>query len=505
MKTCSRCGRVVGDYEFVCPTCGSYFNDGVSMPVSPRSPYEVPSEPNKQDFGDNYVMQSYVPPVIDSRPVNANYNPPAKRNNAPVILLGVAASVVVIILALTAILIISPGKSSGGSGTGGGGMGGTTPAPTPITRKLQVPDVVGFQIDIAKQKLTQSGFTYAVEYRTVDDMVSDLVIEQSPEPYTFVDKAVKVKLVVSKLQENSPSESETDTVVQVPNVVGYYLEDAQSRIKDCSLIPRIKEYRYSETVEENRTISQDPEGDNGESSYVKKNSEVFLVVSKGKDMSNYVKLEDYTGRDINDVKKELEGAGLKVAYTYGYSDSYPKDAVISQDTPEGTYVEKGKTVSFLVSQGKESSPTSSDSSDGKPVFHNVMASSTLKPEPGYTYDVTNALHDDNTCWSEGVDGDGIGEYIMMYDNNVQTVSGCQIKNGYTKDKTTFNNNSRMSKVTFEFSNGETYTADIDPDDMGLQTIEFPQPVETTYLKIIIADTKTGDKYEDTSITLVVPY
>ena len=150
--------------------------------------------------------------------------------------------------------------------------------------------------------------------------------------------------------------------------------------------------------------------------------------------------------------------------------------------------------------------TSSEStSKGKPIFHNVMASSTLKPESGYTYDVTNALHDDDTCWSEGVSGVGVGEYIMLYDSNVQTVKGCQIVNGYARDKTVFNNNSRMSKVTFEFSDGSTYTTDIDPDRMDLQTIEFPNPVQTTSLKIIIADAKSGDKYDDTCITLIMPY
>ena len=94
---------------------------------------------------------------------------------------------------------------------------------------------------------------------------------------------------------------------------------------------------------------------------------------------------------------------------------------------------------------------------------------------------------------------------MLYDDKVQTVHGCQIKNGYTYDSTVFKKNSRMSKVTFEFSNGDTYTTNIDPDSRDLQTIEFPKAVDTKSLKIIITEVKQGDSYEDTCITLIMPY
>ena len=63
----------------------------------------------------------------------------------------------------------------------------------------------------------------------------------------------------------------------------------------------------------------------------------------------------------------------------------------------------------------------------------------------------------------------------------------------------------MSKVTFEFSDGDRYTAEIDPDSRDVQTIEFPKAVDTKSLKIIIEEVKSGDSYDDTCITLIMPY
>ena len=516
MKTCSRCGRVLGDYDFVCPTCGCNFigRDHDGSPV--RSPYEVPGDPVRSDFNDEYIVQTSVPPaymyrsdyeqpVYESgkyspRPDELQFEPSEKNRNVLIILLGIAASVLVVIIAVAAIVMISPShkKSSGG---GSGYYGGGT-ATTKISEKVTVPDVVGFKLDVAVEKLTAAGFRHDVEYKEVDDVVDFMVLEQTPEALKIVDKSTKVKLVVAKLRVKSQSEIDAETEVQVPNVVGMSLKDAENIIKQASLQPRVKEYQYSDSVEENCVISQDPEGGNNERSSVKKNTEVFLVVSKGKDMSNYVKLDDYTGRDINQVRKELEGVGLKVEYSYSDHESYKKDQIISQDTAQGSYVEKGKTVGFDVASGNK--PVASRASS-KPVFHSVSASSVLEPQGAYDYKPENALHDDKTCWTEGVDGDGVGEYIMLSDKDVQTVRGCQITNGYILDEDTFRNNGRLSKVTFEFSDGSTYTADIDPDRMDLQTIEFPEPVETTGIKIIIAEAKSGDKYEDTCITLIMPY
>ena len=517
MKTCSRCGRVVGDYEFSCPTCGYNFIEGGYDLSSAVSPFEVPDRPYRSDFDDGYYQQpsidtAYIPydreypprPVYAGEPSEyiSEDRSASRQGNSVIILLGVAASILIVIIALIAILMISPSSKPKSSYGGSGGYYGGGTTTTKITEKETVPDVVGFKLDVAKQKLSNAGFRYSVEYKTVDDVVTDVVLSQSPEALKIVDKNTTVNLVVAKLRVKTQSEIDEETKVWVPNVVGMSLEDAEKKIKDSSLEPRIKEYQYSSSVKENHIISQDPKGDGSEQSHVKKHSEVYLVVSKGEDMSNYVQIGDYTGQDINKVKKDLEGVGLKVDYSYSDHDTYKKDQIISQNTASGTYVEKGSTIKFDVSTGNK---PGTKKNSAKPIFHGVSASSILAPESGYTYDPSNALHDDDTCWTEGVDGDGVGEYIMLYDSEVQTVSGCQIKNGYTKSEEAFNNNGRLSKVTFEFSDGSTYTTDIDPNRMDLQTIEFPEPVETTSLKIIIAEAKTGDKYEDTCITLIMPY
>jgi beta-lactam-binding protein with PASTA domain len=58
------------------------------------------------------------------------------------------------------------------------------------------------------------------------------------------------------------------------------------------------------------------------------------------------------GRDVNEVRAELEAQGLLLAEVEPqFSDEFAAGAVMTQDVPEGTEVPRGSTVTVLVSKG----------------------------------------------------------------------------------------------------------------------------------------------------------
>ena len=102
-----------------------------------------------------------------------------------------------------------------------------------------------------------------------------------------------------------------------------------------------------------------------------------------------------------------------------------------------------------------------------------------------------------SCWSEGVSGWGIGEFITISFDDVYEVNGFNIWPGHQKSQDLFYKNGRPSAIRVT-ANGmnEFYRLH---DSMGSQQVRFPYPVRTDSVKIIIADVYGGYKYQDTCI------
>ena len=88
----------------------------------------------------------------------------------------------------------------------------------------------------------------------------------------------------------------------------------------------------------------------GAGSEVRKDSLVDITVSKG---AQQIGATDYVGQSGDQALNELTLAGFQVSSTYTYSDTVPVGAVISQSPPGGTAMDKGSTISLVVSQGSE--------------------------------------------------------------------------------------------------------------------------------------------------------
>ena len=137
-----------------------------------------------------------------------------------------------------------------------------------------------------------------------------------------------------------------------------------------------------------------------------------------------------------------------------------------------------------------------------PSFTSATASSELEPSEGYTFGPTNALDDSfDYAWDEGVDGDGIGEWIMLSANSNQLVSGVKIINGAGVSTKNFYNNNRAKVLLVEFSDGESQEITLS-DNYDTQTINFAKQHTTTYMKFTIRSVYRGNNYDDTSLTMI---
>jgi hypothetical protein len=136
----------------------------------------------------------------------------------------------------------------------------------------------------------------------------------------------------------------------------------------------------------------------------------------------------------------------------------------------------------------------------------VRASSTLASQGKFTYAGGNA-HDDSlaTAWVEGIDGDGIGEWVE-YELPVQEprVTTIRIFNGMVKSDNLWKANGRI-KVLEMSVNGKRYAV-LNLEDSPAQqnfeigVIEPPDPTKPLILRFTIMSVYQGTKYSDTALT-----
>jgi serine/threonine-protein kinase len=137
--------------------------------------------------------------------------------------------------------------------------------------------------------------------------------------------------------------------IVVPDVVGQDVETATRALENKDFQVTTQE-KTDADVAKGDVISQDPEGNSKQD----KGSEVTLVVSSGPDQVTIPQLQ---GFQYGEAKALLESDkyGLVVKKTEQDS-SAPQNEVINSNPPGGTPVDKGSTVTLLVSKGSATVP-----------------------------------------------------------------------------------------------------------------------------------------------------
>jgi F5/8 type C domain len=107
----------------------------------------------------------------------------------------------------------------------------------------------------------------------------------------------------------------------------------------------------------------------------------------------------------------------------------------------------------------------------------------------------------NTAWVEGVDGQGIGEWIVVDFDGPRLVKDIQIENGYNKDPIIYQKNSRVKDIKVEFSGREKRSVTL-KDTGTSQSIALPsdQPLKAYWVKFTIESVYPGSTWQDTAIS-----
>lgn len=133
--------------------------------------------------------------------------------------------------------------------------------------------------------------------------------------------------------------------VEIPNVIGQPIEEANHALSKAGLKPRVIGQVVDNTVSENCVVSTIPE----HGRVVKKYRLIKLYVSKGSEQMTVPALVESNINQIESIIKE-KGFNLRVAERV-YSAEFPPNIIISQNPEPHTPARKDSTISVVVSKG----------------------------------------------------------------------------------------------------------------------------------------------------------
>ncbi|MDL2079540.1 Stk1 family PASTA domain-containing Ser/Thr kinase [Streptomyces sp. GXMU-J15] len=196
---------------------------------------------------------------------------------------------------------------------------------------VKVPDVGGYSLDKARERLKAEGLEPGMVTREFDDTVPrGFVVSTTPQAGTERRSGSAVALVVSKGRP-----------VDVPDVTGENLEDAKEELEEAGLKVKVADEPVtSAEFDKGEVAAQTPEP----GSQAVSGDTVTLTLSKGPEM---VEVPDVVGEKVDDAKAELEAAGFQVDEDRGLLGLFG-DTVESQSVEGGETAPKGSTITIKI-------------------------------------------------------------------------------------------------------------------------------------------------------------
>ena len=205
--------------------------------------------------------------------------------------------------------------------------------------KVVVPDLRGYTYEEAEQELESLGLEIEKGNEVFSDEYDEgQIVSQSPKPDMEVKKGKSIRVNISK-----GSGMET-----VPNVIGMTESQAREALEAKGFqLGRVTEEESSQVA--GTVVRQSPvSGTEAESG-----SAVDIVIAK-EVQKQEVAMPGLLGKSLASAQAAIENAGLTVGnVTYAYSSDYPEGQVMEQQYGSGTSLEKGTSVSIVISKGAE--------------------------------------------------------------------------------------------------------------------------------------------------------
>lgn len=200
----------------------------------------------------------------------------------------------------------------------------------------EVPNVVGLQREAADRRLADRGFEREVE-RVVSPRPPGTVVAQRPSPGTTYGKGGIVVVSVAR----------DPLKVELPDVTGLRVAQAQTRLRGAGLVPR------AQNVASRRPAGQVLRQIPAPGTEVPKDSAVVLIVSAGPQLSN---VPDLVGLTTDEATAQLARAGFRTRVQQ-VAGTEPAGTVIAQQPQGGTRAQRGRVVRIDVSRGQTQTTT----------------------------------------------------------------------------------------------------------------------------------------------------
>lgn len=201
---------------------------------------------------------------------------------------------------------------------------------------VTLPDVVGQQLDVVKPQLEALDLVVETKFEENPEFEDGEVVSQDPGAGE-VESGSTVTLTVSN----------GEPVKAVPDVGGFTEQDARSELGDEGFTDIVTELIFDPAVEPGKVVSQDPVG--GQEAPL--SAKITLRVSQGPEERTVP--DGLAGRTATEAEGILVQAEFKVIQERQNSNTVPLDTVIGTTPAAGTVLQKGDTVTLLVSAGKE--------------------------------------------------------------------------------------------------------------------------------------------------------
>ena len=203
------------------------------------------------------------------------------------------------------------------------------------TAEVEVPDVTGKQMTLAKQILEDKRLRVRVDEEFSADVPAGMVISQDPEGGARVKEERTITIKVSKGGES----------ISMPDVRGLKKADAIAKLEKMGLKIGLVTERTSEDEEAGVVIASDPRS----GTKVTKGESIDLVISKGK-KEKKISVPDVTGLPLDAASKALSNAGFKVGSVEKKVSKQADGTVISQSPSGGAEALSGESIHLVIAE-----------------------------------------------------------------------------------------------------------------------------------------------------------
>ena len=215
-----------------------------------------------------------------------------------------------------------------------------SPTATPVA-EISLPDIVGKTLEDAKKLLTEANIKYQYEEEVSDEELDKVLRVVDSEGKELAVGAMLNPEDTVKIFYSGGPES-----IKVPDVSNYTYERAKTKLESEGFSVSV-DYETSETVEADAITRTEPAAD----TEVPKGSKIIIWRSSGKPK---VVVPTVVNKSASKAKNAIEKVGL--VYKEGdaeYSNDIKKGYVVSQSPSENSSVEKGTTITVILSMGPE--------------------------------------------------------------------------------------------------------------------------------------------------------